>query len=791
MVDMTALQAVIRENRQRQERARDLNIRAGENVFKIMSRSEWREWLTERLNGARRAMEIADINTLHLPELEAELVAKVLADNPDTVTIESVELAIEYGKDYGGTYARTDVEEEFARNAQSETVTLPGGRSVEIRCSDHSAKTFAELVEKLEKSRIERCWSEARSQNETSWTTDFNKVVEWLVKIGCEVEITRTDNGQGEPIIGFIGLKRYSGYHEWMVFVADTKEKAEEETQKALEVLLQASVKEALIVPKEEPWQKSGYWNWEMTDLGRALQSRFETLVKEHAEGLTSGNIEEKITALKSAIEAVKAEIGGEHESTKTIVEETEAETNGKIDAVDDRYFVESEIEQVREAIKNAKDYIKSAAYGEAKAACERAVEVASQLAELCNTRSQGKQEAEQARSEVSDELYNLRYGYDQFADASSEERSEADELSREIGNAFSDRRYEVVVAKAEEARGLIARVRERNAKLEEILQAEYASCPVCGAELYRGNTHYCDSEGQQALMARGEYSGFKVKVSKIGGQELISLVADYSDRYNEFEMRLEVNGQLLAEFQNAEIETEGEWREPTARERELASEISELKRELAWIEEERGRGGRVEVTFKQGQDPKGNPQLQAEGTFTGTVENRRAESGWSEYENQSAIFVCRIPCHWLEEQPKEGETWICTTAFQISMSGQKPVIVVNPQTCSDKELGVQEKIAGLEDELSRLQSAIETAKAGNGSFTEAGGRHFKCGCGCQTRVTKSGWKDYQAGQPLEIHCSICGADGVVQKADDAEEKSEGKNDGLDVEALKKAWGCK
>jgi len=662
------IRAAIAHNQEIQKKARDLNVRAGEDVFHIMSRSEWKQWLSERVDGARCSMEVRDFDLLHLPELEPAMVQLVTTENPDTVTIEGISLQIEYGKEYyGGVYVRTNVEEEFARVVQTETVLLPSGRTVEIRCSGHSAKSFKELVEKLEKSRVDRCWSTARSQHETSWTSDSQKVIGWLDKAGSQVEITRTNNGNGDPIYGFVGLKRYSGYSEWQLFMTDTKEKAQEETQKAREVIVKAAVKDLLVVPKEDPWQKSGYWNWELTDLGRALQNRFETLVKEYAEGLTSGNIEEKIEALKAAMEKAKFEIGGEHELTKKIVEEAKASLEGKIDSLEDKNFVKSEIEEARKLIREAEEALAGGSYADAKAKCEKAVEVAGQLAELCNIRSQGKQEAEQARSEVSEELYNLRYGYDQFADASSEERSEADELSREIGNAFSDRRYEVVVAKAEEARGLIARVHERNAKLEEILQAEYVSCPVCGGELYRGNTHYCDSEGQQALMARGEYSGFKVKVSKIGGQELISLVADYSERYNEFEMRLEVNGQLLAEFPNAEITTEGEWREPTAHERELASEISELK----------------------------------------------------------------------------------------------------------------------------LQSAIETAKAGNGSFTEAGGRHFKCGCGCQTRVTKSEWKDYQAGQPLEIHCSVCGADGVVQKVDDAEEKSESKNGGLDVEALKKAWGCK
>jgi hypothetical protein len=459
------LKTVIERNREQQRKARDLNIRAGSDVFPIMSRTEWREWLAQRLNGARCAMEVVDFESLQLPQLDPELVQLVITENPDTVTIEGVSLQIEYGKEYygGGVYCRTSVEEEFARGVKADAVLLPSGRTVEIRCSGHSAKSFAELVEKLERSRIERCWSEARREHKTSWTSDSAKVVGWLSKVGSSIEITRTENGNGVPIYGFVGLKRYSGYSEWQLFLAETEEKAAEETQKSLEVLIKAAVKEQLAIPQEEPWQsKSTGWysSWSLTDLGNALQARYESLVTEHAENLNSSNIEERIEALKAAMEAAKTEIGGDHAEVKQLIETTEQEVEALIEKIDDRYFVETEIEQAREAIRNAKDYLKSAVYDDAKASCKIAAKTAGQLQSLCTSRSQTKREAEDARSEVSDELYNLQYGYDEYDDATQEERSEADDLSRDISNALSDRRYEVVIEKVAEAQKLIARVK-------------------------------------------------------------------------------------------------------------------------------------------------------------------------------------------------------------------------------------------------------------------------------------------------------------------------------------------
>jgi len=516
------LQAVIEENRRRQEQARELNIRAGSDVFEIMSRSEWRDWLAERLNGARCAMEVADFEVLLLPELDPELVQLVLTENPDTVEIEGVTLEIEYGKEYyGGTYVRTSVEEDFARKCTTEAIVLPSGRTVEIRCNGYSAKTFGELVEKLEKARIERCWSTARSQHETSYTSDSEKVVGWLEKVGSSVEITRTDNGNGngEPIVGYVGLKRYSGYSEWMLFVADSKEKADEETRKSLEGLLKAAAKDALTVPQEEPWQtKSTGWysSWSQTDLGNALQARFEKLVSEHAEGLTSSNIEDKIEALKVACEKAKFEIGGDHAEVKQLIETTEQEVEALIEKIDDQYFVESEIEQVREAIQNAKDYLKSAAYGDAKEACSKAAQTAGSLNDLCASRSQSKREAEKARSEVSDELYNLQYGYDEFVDATSEERTEADDVSRDISGALSDRRYEVVMEKVAEARKLIARVK---AAMPERQAARRARFPETVWEAV-GDDEYIAEKAVELAMTAADLVGAK-KALRIFDREL------------------------------------------------------------------------------------------------------------------------------------------------------------------------------------------------------------------------------------------------------------------------------
>jgi len=127
----------------------------------------------------------------------------------------------------------------------------------------------------------------------------------------------------------------------------------------------------------------------------------------------------------------------------------------------------------------------------------------------------------------------------------------------------------------------------------------------------------------------------------------------------------------------------------PSEGQRELFNKIQELQWQLENIENERNRSGRVEVLWKSESGPKG-AQLQAEGYFTGQVQNRKDENGFSDYENKKSIFICRENCSWLEVQPQAGERWICTIAFQISVKDNKPLIVVNPQLRSDSQESIK-----------------------------------------------------------------------------------------------------
>ncbi len=396
---------------------------------------------------------------------------RIVRDNPDTVEVGGETLTVEYGEGWRMRefYCHVKVTEEFARSAGIEAITLPGGRTVELRCGDHSAESFFELVEKLEQERIEQAWSDKRAELEhTSWISDPENVFPYLPKILTAVEITRKDNGQGEPVVGYFSLYSDSD-PDFQIRLRETEEDAEKETKTALERLFQKATREERKAPSEEPWNR---------ELREVLKNRLDALLKERAENLVPENMKEQIKAIEVEIKAAKAEIGNKHAEIQQLVAETDSTVYDKVEAVDNE-FVESEVSQTRAALDKARDYLKFAAYEDAKAACKTALEFADQLARLAEIRSVVKREAEAVREEVSNNLYDLKYGDGDYDDSTSDERAEADRLDEEISDAFYDRQYETAIKKVEEARKLIARVRERQKRKADLAD------PV--ARLFRG----------------------------------------------------------------------------------------------------------------------------------------------------------------------------------------------------------------------------------------------------------------------------------------------------------------
>lgn len=163
------LQEVLAWNRAQQARARELNTRAGERVFPVMSPEEATRWLKERLGGARSVKEVKDLQVIAFPELDRELVDLVVGENPDEIPVLGKSLKVEYR---GGSLPRVTLDHEMTvahgwRELPDAGVKLPGGRLVEIVVSfgyydTVSGQDIPDLKSRCHAHANQRAWSDWR-----------------------------------------------------------------------------------------------------------------------------------------------------------------------------------------------------------------------------------------------------------------------------------------------------------------------------------------------------------------------------------------------------------------------------------------------------------------------------------------------------------------------------------------------------------------------------------------------------------------------------------------------------
>lgn len=409
------------------------------------------------------------LDSLISPE-KCEAIRKI---NPDQISADGETLLVEYGRDWSSFYALTNITEEFARRTKLEAITLPSGRQVKLVCGSHSAMTFHELVEKLEKSRIETAWEKVKAENEhRSWISNPAYVHPFLSELLTAIEITK--DSKGEPIVGFFSLYSDSD-PDFQIRIRENKEEAEKETAVGMERFLRKSCKEVLTVPQEEPYYTTGSWSSSLTEVGEALKSGLENLVEEKVEGLSSENISARVEEVKAEAERMKAEISDNFAKVKELIVKTEAEVNAKVETVnyDDREYVSSEISQAEEALKEAKNSLKKLAYEDAKIACELALPFVADLPRLVAERTVAREEAKAVKDEISSVLYDIYGRYDDYRDSTGDEQGRANEIRDEIDTAYSNRQYDKVLELVETARTFIAEVHDRQAKQAEEACAE------------------------------------------------------------------------------------------------------------------------------------------------------------------------------------------------------------------------------------------------------------------------------------------------------------------------------
>ncbi len=169
------LSAVFTANAERQEQARQLNIRTGEETFKVYSSDEMFERFATALSGARRIVEVQRPEALALPALDEDKVEKVLSNQPDTISVLGSDTPVEYRSGYT---PRVKLEGEMVGENRwlslpDEGVRLPGGRLVEVVVSfgyyaEISGSDIPKLKEKVREHLNQKQWDNWSDKPEVS-----------------------------------------------------------------------------------------------------------------------------------------------------------------------------------------------------------------------------------------------------------------------------------------------------------------------------------------------------------------------------------------------------------------------------------------------------------------------------------------------------------------------------------------------------------------------------------------------------------------------------------------------
>src|SRR3989344_1736425 len=152
------MQAVVTANKSRQSCARDLNIRAGSNLFPVLGQSEIVAWLAERLGNAVSMESVSDPEELQLPSLDEELVELVVRENPDEIQLLGQTFKVTHRNGYapGISLEGDAVKQPIWRQLPDEGVLLPSGRAVIVSVKvgywdSVSDSSISKLKEKVRK----------------------------------------------------------------------------------------------------------------------------------------------------------------------------------------------------------------------------------------------------------------------------------------------------------------------------------------------------------------------------------------------------------------------------------------------------------------------------------------------------------------------------------------------------------------------------------------------------------------------------------------------------------------
>lgn len=720
------------------------------------------------IKSVKQLLEYEDIY-LSLDAIVApELRAQVETQNPSEIEINGNVSKIEYLKEYSEFYGKITLEYQTLKGMES-MPSLPG-KKVKLVCS-HAGYTFtydnlADMKLNIIRKMYEKAWSVARSEHEhDSWISNPTEVYPFLSKLLSEIEVVKDEDGN--PVFGFFSLHSDSD-PDFKIKIRESKEEAEKETSIGLTRLLKKSLKSVLVVPSEEPFKtyKESYWSnsWELTEAGKALQNRFETLVEEVQ--VNASNFSETLTSVKEKAEDAKLELGGKFVSMKSEITSLEVNFDAQVNELKDeqKELVANKIQEIRNLIEAGKSSLKATNYDEVSENINKANSLMSELPKLLASKMEVRNQAELARNSVDGALTDIYHRQNNFALASSKAEQKAGEFINGIFYAFRQHDYSLVESLVTEAKSFIEEThleisfkKDFEAKFEQHIQ-KYSSFDFLNASgsIISDMFYTMDRDHRYfaALANSIEDSGcIEVLQSLLGGQKIASLNATLDGRHSiDLVIRVE-EGSYLLPIDWSKVIILQSWQPPSGEKLELISQLRQLEQRHDKFLSEYNRmqdsyGTRAELSFEL--DPSRGTLFCIASVTDFSVSDSR--TGNYITFSGSVRFFCDPKRS--SANPEPGESWICTWGKMIGRDNKgRPIIVANPQARVENLQLLQAEIVRLKAEISgnvftpAVSDSPETEESSSEGWVDLGKGWWRCPNNHSNKYKKS-----------LVICSDCGA---------------------------------
>lgn len=310
------LDAVLRSNAEKQEQARQMNIRHGEETFTVYSSGEMFERFVTALSGARRIEEVVYPEALALPDFDKNEIARVLSENPDMINILGRESAVEYRAGYTPR-VRVNFGVDEWDWLQITNVQLPGGREVVIWATFEG---WGYVVESMSSQFASKAKERFTQHLWDTWTKPF--LPSPTESIAPMVEVQFSQPTVADELYLAYGVVKYDSWSQtWKSYW--TRDRAEAEklhaqaVQKFEEIRVEAQQKRELETAKAEAeavrkklWGFSDHEGWCGLDPGlrSEVEGRRYSYLPSSAEELRQYKADIEVIVTKVEAELVEVQ---------------------------------------------------------------------------------------------------------------------------------------------------------------------------------------------------------------------------------------------------------------------------------------------------------------------------------------------------------------------------------------------------------------------------------------------------------------------------------------------------